>query len=35
MKRGIWSADWLMALVIALIIGTAGYLQVGALDGLE
>ncbi len=35
MKKGIWKADWMVALIISLVFGAAALLRVDALEGLE
>ena len=35
MKKGTWTADWAVALVICLVFGAAAGLQVATLEGLE
>ncbi len=35
MKKGTWTADWVVALVICLVFGAAAWLRVDTLEGLE
>jgi len=34
-KRGVWTSDWVVALIICLVFGAAALLHVDALEGLE
>jgi serine/threonine-protein kinase len=34
-KKGTWTADWVVALIICLVFGAAAWLRVDALEGLE
>jgi len=34
-KKGTWTADWVVALIISLVFGAAAWLRIDALEGLE